>query len=381
MVNEKEADVIIIGGGLAGLVSAIHLLREGLAVSLIEKYGYPRHKVCGEYISNEVLTYLKSLGLDPFLLGAKSINRLQLTTVNDKVIEAKLPLGGFGISRYTLDYELFKIALGLGLVFIEDKVTAVEFEEDRFTVCTRKKARVEAVMVIGAFGKRSGLDKQMSREFVKHDSPYLAVKAHYEGDFPDDLVALHNFKGGYCGVSRVENDRINLCYITDYQAFKKFKNIDEFQAQVLCKNAHLKEILKHSRMVFESPLTISQISFSKKKSIEQHMLMCGDSAGMIHPLCGNGMSMAIHGAQIASQSIIEYFNSSNRDRAALEQNYSSRWDAAFQSRLRTVRLLASLFRSDRMSATMLNGLKAVPSLLPQIIKRTHGEALQAYSIC
>ncbi len=380
MESEQNADVLIIGGGLAGLVSAIHLLHAGHSVMLIEQHAYPRHKVCGEYISNEVLPYLRSLGLDPFSLGATSIDKLQLTTIKNNLIEADLPLGGFGISRYTLDHALYKLACDQGLEFIEDKVTAVNFKSDRFSVTTRTGKIFKAPIVIGAFGKRSVLDKMMDREFVKHDAPYLAVKAHYEGDFPDHLVALHNFKGGYCGVSKVENDRINLCYITDYQAFKKFKNIDEFQAEVLCKNSHLKEILKHARMTFSSPLTISQISFAKKKSIEQHMLMCGDSAGMIHPLCGNGMSMAIHSAQIASEVIIDYFRSSERDRASLEKNYSSRWNVAFRSRLRTGRMLATLFRSDRMSAIMLSGLKAVPALLPQIIKRTHGEALQAYSI-
>lgn len=381
MEREHRADILIIGGGLAGLVSAIHVLRAGLSVTLVEKHVYPRHKVCGEYISNEVLEYLISLGLDPFSHGATSIDRLQLTTVNGKVIEANLPLGGFGISRYTLDYELYKLACNLGLNFVQDKVFKVKFHDDRFTVSTRTKKSFEADVVIGAFGKRSAVDNMIDREFVKHDSPYLAVKAHYEGEFPDDLVALHNFKGGYCGVSRVENDRINLCYITDYQAFKKFNNIDDFQAQVLCKNRHLNELLKKAKMTFDSPLTISQISFSKKQCIEGHILMCGDSAGMIHPLCGNGMSMAIHSAQLASEAIIDYFNSNERNRAFLEKRYSTQWNAAFQSRLRTGRLLASLFRSDRMSATMLSGLKAVPALLPQIIKQTHGRALQAYSIC
>jgi flavin-dependent dehydrogenase len=138
--------------------------------------------------------------------------------------------------------------------------------------------------------------------------------------------------------------------------------------------------LKHAKMTFDAPLTISQISFSKKKSIEQHMLMCGDSAGMIHPLCGNGMSMAIHSAQIASEAIIGYFNTGERDRALLEKNYSTAWNAAFQSRLRAGRLLASLFRSDRRSAVMLNGLKVMPTLLPQIIKRTHGQTLNTYSL-
>lgn len=381
MESEQSAEILIIGGGLAGLVSAIHLLRAGRSVMLIEQHAYPRHKVCGEYISNEVLPYLRSLGLDPFSFGATSIDTLQLTTIKNKVIEAALPLGGFGISRYTLDHELYKLACDLGLQFLEDKVTAVDLNGDRSVVSTLTGRKVEASIVLGAFGKRSLLDKKMDREFAKHDAPYLAVKAHYEGDFPDHVVALHNFKGGYCGVSKVENDAINLCYITDYQAFKKFKNIEDFQAEVLCKNSHLNEILKHARMTFASPLSISQISFSKKKSIEQHMLMCGDSAGMIHPLCGNGMSMAIHSAQLASEAIIAYFTSSDRDRASLEKTYSTRWNAAFRSRLRTGRMLASLFRSERMSALMLSGLKAVPALLPRIIKATHGEALQPFARC
>ena len=68
---------IIIGGGLAGLTSALHLSRFGIQVTLIEKNSYPRHKVCGEYLSNEVLPYLRSLGFEPFDFGAKKIDAHQ----------------------------------------------------------------------------------------------------------------------------------------------------------------------------------------------------------------------------------------------------------------------------------------------------------------
>ena len=61
----------------------------------------------------------------------------------------------------------------------------------------------------------------MNRNFIQKKSPYLGVKIHVKGNFPEDLVALHNFKGGYCGVSKVENDTINLCYITDFDSFKR----------------------------------------------------------------------------------------------------------------------------------------------------------------
>lgn len=89
-------------------------------------------------------------------------------------------------------------------------------------------------------------------------------------------VALHNFKGGYCGVSKVENDHINLCYITNYKAFKRYKDIDAFQENVIFKNLALKEMFQNSNAEFDSPLTISQISFETKTRIENHMIMCGD---------------------------------------------------------------------------------------------------------
>ena len=106
--NSTLFNVIIIGGGLAGLSSAIHLSKQAIKVLVIEKNTYPKHKVCGEYISNEVLPYLQYLEIDVSKLGAQRINKFELSTPKNKLIKAPLPLGGFGISRYTLDSALAK---------------------------------------------------------------------------------------------------------------------------------------------------------------------------------------------------------------------------------------------------------------------------------
>ena len=370
-------NVIIIGGGIAGLTSAIHLSKHHISVLVIEKNTYPKHKVCGEYVSNEVLPYLHFLDIDPIQLGAKKIDRFELSSPKSRLIRSQLPLGGFGISRYTLDRILADNAKINGAKIVQDSVTDVQFLNEEFTVTTIKNTRYTSKIVIGAFGKRSALDVKLDRSFIRKKSPFLAVKTHVIGDFPENLVALHNFEGGYCGVSKVENDHINLCYITDYESFKKYKDIQDFQEQVIFKNQYLKDIFEHTKPVFQSPLTISQISFATKAPVEQHMLMCGDTAGMIHPLCGNGMSMAIRSAQIVSQLIIRYFNAEIKSREELEKTYLKAWNKEFRSRLKVGRFLASLFRQNKFAEVLIWGLSWFPALLPKIIQFTHGKPMQA----
>jgi flavin-dependent dehydrogenase len=230
-MKTTTTEVIIIGGGLAGLCASIHLAKKGRKVVLIEKNEYPRHKVCGEYVSNEVLPYLNYLGFNPFAHGAKKIKEFELSTRNGKRIATQLPLGGFGISRFQLDYELYQLSKSHGVRFVKDRVQYLNYTDNSFSVATKSSGSFYSKLVIGAFGKRSNLDMAMQRKFVKKKSPYLAVKMHSSGDFPDDKVALHNFKGGYCGVSKVENDHINLCYISSFKAFQPYKDISRFQGE------------------------------------------------------------------------------------------------------------------------------------------------------
>lgn len=376
-MNKHDTDVIVIGGGLAGLTSAIHLSKEGFNVLLIEKNSYPKHKVCGEYVSNEVMPYLNFLGFNPFEFGAKRISEFELTTHNNKKIVARLPLGGFGMSRYEMDFQLYQLALKKGVKVLQDTVEDVGFNNGIFQVETKENQTVQSKIVIAAFGKRSNLDVKFQRKFIQKRSPYLGVKTHVSGEFPQEIVALHNFKGGYCGVSKVENNHINLCYITNYEAFKKHKDIDTFQREVMFKNLELKTIFKNTKPEFDKPLTISQISFETKDPIENHMIMCGDTAGMIHPLCGNGMGMAIRSSQLASELIIDYLQGKIETRQKLEQLYTRTWKRNFSFRLSVGHTIAYLFRKEWLAPKLLTVLRWLPFLVPLIIKMTHGKPMKA----
>jgi len=218
----KTKDVIIVGGGLAGLTAALHLLNHGQGGVIFEKNEFPKHKVCGEYISNEVLSYLESLGLDIASLHPKQIDTLSFSLVSGKTITAPLPLGGFGVSRYALDYYLCQEVQKRGGILHQETVVDVWFSDEVFMVTTQQK-RYQSRLVMGAFGKRSNLDVKLKRRFITKPSNWLGVKAHYAVDFPDNMVGLHHFNGGYCGVSKVETNLINICYLGNYETFKKYK--------------------------------------------------------------------------------------------------------------------------------------------------------------
>lgn len=372
---EIKQDVIIIGGGLAGLTAAIHLSKKGIKVTLIEKSEYPRHKVCGEYISNEVLPYLLWLDLNILQSNSQQISSFEFTTQSGKIARTKLPLGGFGISRYRLDNILYEKALSNSCIVLKEMVTDISFENDEFSVTTQNQI-LYSKLVLGAFGKRSNIDQFLARDFIMKKSPWLAVKAHYLGNVPNEQVALHNFSGGYCGISKVENDIINICYLADYATFKKYKNIEDYQKNVLYKNKELKSVFENSKLLFDKPLTISQISFDKKFPVENHILMIGDSAGLIHPMCGNGMAMAIHSAKIASELILEYYSGTITTRSILEKQYTIQWKKHFGKRLIMGRLLSRALTNKKITNLFVSVIAAMPELLFQIIKQTHGKPIE-----
>lgn len=371
MTNKKTA---IVGGGLAGLITAIHLSRAGVPCVVFEKRSYPFHRVCGEYISNEVVPYLTSLGVYPEALGPSRIDRFQLTSVNGKSALLSLDLGGFGISRYQFDYFLYQQARGSGVEFhLDSEVEEILFQNETFAMKANGK-EYEADVVVGCFGKRSKLDIQLERSFIQKRSPYVGVKYHIRlRDFPEDLIALHNFKDGYCGISHVENNVMNLCYLTHRNNLKVHGSLPAMEKEVLQRNPFLKEIFHQAEFLFDKPEVINEISFETKGPVEQHVLMTGDAAGMIAPLCGNGMAMAIHSAKILSEHILRYCSQSAYTRDQLEEGYAASWEKLFASRLRAGRLIQRLFGDEWTSNLAVGIARNSKPIANFLMSQTHGQ--------
>lgn len=366
-----QYDVIIVGGGLAGLVNATLLAKAKLKVAVVEKNEYPFHRVCGEYISNETLPFLQSIGFDPFEHGAVPIKRFWLTAPKGTNLKMDLDLGGFGLSRYVLDEQLYRLAQHSGAdFFLKTNVLAIIKEGQGFVCQTSGKGDLRAKIVISAYGKRANLDKE--RQFFNQRSPYIGVKYHIKTDFPDDMIALHNFQDGYCGISRIEDGKYCLCYLTTRANLKKYNSIELMQEKILMKNPFLKEIFENATFLYESPKVINEISFAPKTLIENDLLMCGDSAGMITPLCGNGMAIAIHSAKILSFLLIQYFDN-QINKKELHQKYIQSWDTHFKFRLWLGRTVQHFFGNPTMTELFVRFFKYNSFLAQQVVKQTHGK--------
>jgi flavin-dependent dehydrogenase len=373
-----QYDVSIIGGGLAGLALSIQLADKGWNVVLFEKERYPFHRVCGEYISMEAWNFLCSLSLPLEEWKLPRISRLQVSAPGGKILQTTLPLGGFGISRYKLDAALAQIARSKGVAVYEStKVENIVRTETGFVLDVRSAAGNQTItskIACGAWGKRSNIDIKWQRPFITGKdtriSAWVGIKYHIRTQWPDDLIGLHNFKDGYCGISKIEDDWYCLCYLTRAANLKGMP-VPELEKGLMSRNAALRHILENSERKPGFPLAISQVSFRPKTKVENGVLLLGDAAGMIAPLCGNGMSMALHASKIAAAQV-DLFLSGRQDRAAMEKWYEREWEKRFESRLRTGRALQRFFGSELGSNLMVSVMSRLPALTGALIKKTHG---------
>ena len=368
-------DVAVVGGGVGGLTLAIQLALAVKSVIVFEAHPYPYNKVCGEYVAMESWPFLERLGMRLSDMDLPRITELIVSSPSGKMLSHHLDPGGFGISRCTLDATLAELAKASGAEVLDNtKVTSVRFDGTHHTIWTSTGSEYQANVVIGAHGKRSNLDKHLKRAFMSTDSRYIAVKYHVKAALPDNRVEIHNFQNGYCGISKVENDRYCLCYLTTTDNLKASGgDINEMERNILMQNPFLRQYLMEFQAHYPKPSVIGQVSFSRKSLVRDHVLMLGDAAGLIAPLCGNGMSMAMNASALLAPMLVRYLDG-QYTRPALELIYQSHWRHNFRKRLIAGRMLQSVFGHPGVSDMAVSALKNLPFVVKKLVDATHGPA-------
>lgn len=373
-INPNKFTCAIIGGGIAGLSLAIQLANAGIETIVFEKNTYPFHKVCGEYISMESWNFLCSLGLPLNDMNLPSINQLGVTSEKGFMLNASLTLGGFGISRYTLDHRLYEIAKTKGVTVIENcKVTDVKPEADQTSTITTSLGMYTATIVCGSYGKYTPVFAKNEMVSKKNNTNYIGVKYHIKTDFPDNRIELHNFEDGYCGISKVDKDAYCLCYLSTSEQLKQAgSDIKQLEETVLHKNPFLKKIFIESEFLFDHPLVISNVTFHKKSTYLNGVFLLGDAAGTITPLCGNGMSMGLRASFILAQLLISFFKT-NTSKDSLIEAYQLAWNDQLNTRIQSGYYLQSLFGKKATTHLVLKTLDKLPAITQKLIGLTHGK--------
>jgi flavin-dependent dehydrogenase len=290
-------DVLVIGGGPAGASAALLLARAGRSVAVIEKSAFPRRKVCGEYIAPPAASFLRSLGVP---LRAE-IRRISVW--GSRSVSAPLPAPyASTLAREDLDAFLLKKASEAGAaVFQPLKAASLMKTADGF-LCES----IEARTVVAAHGswEPGGLPTQ-HRHRPPGASDLLAFKAHFHGaDFAADTIALIPFPGGYGGVLMLGEGRATFACCIRRDALEALRRPgvpagESVFRHALRASAELKRSFEKARTE-EAWLASGPLRPGVRHPYREGIYAVGNAAGEVHPIVGQGISLALQSAALLS---------------------------------------------------------------------------------
>jgi 2-polyprenyl-6-methoxyphenol hydroxylase-like FAD-dependent oxidoreductase len=269
----------IIGGGLAGLSLGIALRRAEVPVTLHEAADYPRHRVCGEFITGLGASTIQALGLTPALSGALKHAEVAWTIGEAEPQIQRLPAPALGVSRLVLDARLAQMFTGLGGdLFTRSRVADIATTPGRVVASGRRRAS---------------------------NGKWIGLKIHVRGLPLIRDLEMHLGRGCYVGLTRVEDDAVNACGLFRRQAIRDH-GVPLLLAYLRAAGLpSLARRLSCATADDESFCAVAALGFDRRFE-GGHGIFLGDAAAMIPPFTGNGMAMAFQSAELAVPALVAY---------------------------------------------------------------------------
>lgn len=361
-------DLIVIGGGPAGCAASITAARQGATVLQLERGRFPRHKVCGEFVSFESLSLLDQLLSQPHSDLASSATKISRARIflDGAELTGSISPAAASITRFDLDSALWDSALQ-NRVDARDDATVHSVQGVGPFVVSTAAHTFDAKAVINATGRWSNLTSVAVRAHVSSER-WIGVKAHFHETSPPHSVDLYFFEGGYCGVQPISSSKngsgavVNACAMVRAEVATTLSQVFEAHPALLKRSSYWKPMM--------DPVTTSPLVFHEPELVHNGMLQVGDSASFVDPFIGDGISLALQSGALAAQALSPYF----RGECSLQQAAAS-YCAAYKRRLARVfrnssRLRRMLHWPAIVRKPALSMLQRAPAITSMLVRMT-----------
>ncbi len=358
---EKQFDLAVVGGGPAGASAAITAARLGARVALFEARTFPRHKVCGEFVSAESLDVLAELLRDSEsgrgLVDLAPMLRRTRLFLGSRMIEAPLLPAAVSITRHDLDAALFEAARLAGVEALANcEVTSIA-ENGLFQLTTSSGIYSARALVIAA-GRWSQFTPNRT---LRSGSKWIGVKGHFRETNPSPSTDLYFFDQGYCGVQPIAADAVNACAMVSSDRATSLQQVFALHPRLSERAATWQAV---TLQVSTAPLIYRQ-----PRPTQGNKLFAGDAAAFIDPFVGDGISIALRSGRGAARCLSSFL----RGEAALVEcatRYEQEYAREFAPLLSAASRMRSLLSLPVFARAAAFELLRIPGLMPLVIRKT-----------
>ncbi len=361
MTGPAQYDLAIIGGGPAGSSAAITAARAGAKVALFEARDFPRHKVCGEFVSAESLDLLAGLLQDTpeaasVFATAPVIDRTRLL-LGGRVIEAAVSPSALSISRYDLDALLWNAAQRAGVeVHSNCEVTASD-GDGPFTLTTSSGSCEAKALLVAA----SRWSQFTTNRTVPPGPKWIGVKAHFREIGAKPSTDLYFFESGYCGVQPIAADVVNACAMVRSDHATSLDEVFRLHPKLAERAAGWQPVMQ--------PISTAPLVYREPQPVRGNIMFVGDAAAFIDPFAGDGISIALRSGQAAADCLSEFFLGNNPLVSAVTA-YQQEYDRQFAPLISAAARVRSLFSLPAIAKPAVFELLRLPGLIPYLIRKT-----------
>ena len=229
---------------------------------------------------------------------------------------------------------------------------------------------IHSKAVIGAYGKRSVMDRILGREFVTRSNPYVGVKCHFRGADRADRVELYLFRGGYCGVVGVEGGETNVCLLATQKALEESAGSPAQLLEAVGRdNAGFGRWMSGAEAVEGTLMVISQIPFRPKRQVVKGVFMAGDSAGVMPPFLGIGVAAALRSGWSCGE-VTGRWMRGDLDFQAARGIYETWWRHGFRATQKWGNAASRLLCRRSAGSVVVSALNLFPKLGDLYYRRT-----------